>query len=80
MKEDKLVKYLFSTKNIQNETLEDKQKYDSRLLGFLSSDKVMNRIDFSIYANVFRSMQQSIDEFYYKFQRKSSHEWQILCY
>lgn len=48
MKEDKLVKYLFSTKHLQNETFEDKQKYDSRLLGFLSSDK----LDATIYRRI----------------------------
>ena len=44
MKEDKLIEYLFPSKKKRtsiNETLDDKQKYDARLLAFLSSDKVM---------------------------------------
>ena len=44
MKEDKLIEYLFPSKKKRkptSESLEDKQKYDARLLAFLSSDKVM---------------------------------------
>ncbi|CAF3713982.1 unnamed protein product [Adineta steineri] len=43
MKEEKLIQYLFSSKKKRKsiiETLDDKQKYDTRLLAFLSSDKV----------------------------------------
>ncbi len=43
MKEEKLIEYLFPSKKkkrITNESMDDKQKYDIRLLGFLSSDKV----------------------------------------
>jgi hypothetical protein len=41
MKEDKLLKYLFSSKTMHNQTINDRQKYDTRLLAFLSSDKVI---------------------------------------
>jgi len=40
MKEEKLIKYLFSSKKTINQNMNDKQKYDIRLLAFLSSDKV----------------------------------------
>ena len=43
MKHEKLVEFLFSSKKkkLSNEiTLEDKEKYDARLLAFLSSEKV----------------------------------------
>jgi hypothetical protein len=41
MKEEKLIKYLFSSKKSRNENMDDRQKYDIRLLAFLSSDKVI---------------------------------------
>lgn len=44
MKEKKLIQYLFPSKkkkNISSDSLDDKQKYDSRLLAFLSSEKVI---------------------------------------
>jgi hypothetical protein len=41
MKEDKRLKYLFSSKRMNNQTMDDKLKYDTRLLAFLSSDKVI---------------------------------------
>ena len=50
MKENKLIEYLFPSKkkkNITNESMDDKQKYDARLLGFLASDKVTNHELFS---------------------------------
>jgi hypothetical protein len=43
MKEEKLIQYLFSSKKKRksaSESMDDKQKYDTRLLAFLSSDKV----------------------------------------
>lgn len=41
MKDEKLLKYLFSSKKHANQTIDDRQKYDARLLAFLSSDKVI---------------------------------------
>jgi hypothetical protein len=40
MKEEKLIKYLFSSKKIIPQNMDEKQKYDIRLLAFLSSDQV----------------------------------------
>ena len=40
MKEEKLIKYLFSSKKLIHQNIGEKQKYDSRLLAFLSSDQV----------------------------------------
>ncbi|UJR37797.1 hypothetical protein I4U23_030488 [Adineta vaga] len=51
MKEDKLIEYLFPTKKKRksiNESLDDKQKYDARLLAFLSSDK----LDATLYRRI----------------------------
>ena len=44
MKDEKLMKYLFSSNKHANPTLEDRQKYDARLLAFLSSDKVIKSL------------------------------------
>jgi hypothetical protein len=41
MKDEKLIKYLFSSKKKINQNINDKQKYDTRLLALLSSDKVI---------------------------------------
>ena len=48
MKDEKIVQYLFSSKKKKKmigESLEDMQKYDARLLTFLSSDKVRDAAD-----------------------------------
>ncbi len=47
MKEEKLIKYLFSSKKKINQTIDDKQKYDTRLLALLSSDKVIYLLFYS---------------------------------
>jgi hypothetical protein len=44
MKDNKLIEYLFPSKKkktIRNDNTDDKQKYDARLLTFLSSDQVI---------------------------------------
>jgi len=48
MKEEKLIKYLFSSKKKINQTIDDKQKYDTRLLALLSSDKVIYLLFYSV--------------------------------
>ncbi|CAF1152406.1 unnamed protein product [Adineta ricciae] len=59
MKDDKLIEYLFPSKKKRkstSESLEDKQKYDARLLAFLSSDK----LDATLYRRILLQMPTKI--------------------
>ncbi|CAF1686236.1 unnamed protein product, partial [Adineta ricciae] len=59
MKEDKLIEYLFPSKKKRkstSESLEDKQKYDARLLAFLSS----NKLDATLYRRILLQMPTKI--------------------
>ena len=52
MKDEKIVQYLFSSKKkkkVIGESFDDMQKYDARLLAFLSSDKVRDAVDMLLH-------------------------------